>query len=157
MKKILLMLLAALSVAGSAEAAKSKLNIITPHKDFEVKVKSCKLVDDVVTIDLIFAYYGKSVTRIFVGSSESDSSTTALDDEAHKYADIRFGELGSELQGGVLEFNLPKNNSKKYQLQINGVDRHASKFMLIQLEILDPESDNVINKHIKLQNLKISK
>lgn len=150
MKRIVLQLIIALMTVISANA---QVKVSSAHSNLEVKVRGCKLEDDVITLNLLITNFGKSAPIKFWTAGMMPENYV-VDDEGNRYDGKNMGIGTPDIEPQSLyQSEFPSEIPIKIILTVNGVDANASELKMVSFVM----EGYGVKKPITIRNIPIDK
>ena len=138
--------------------------IESPHPDLSVKISRCVEASGTVVVDMVMTNLGKDDIIRF-GFTPLMGPFEAYDDEGNVYkttnTKISFGLVSLGLSDdGFVDITFPQDIALKVRLQVEKVDKNASKFSLIKMPVSSVSSNRPLalsDKLIQIRNLEFER
>lgn len=142
-----------LLVALAAISANAQVKVTSAHSNVEIKVRGCKLLGDIVTVNLLVTNMGKSPQLKFWTAGMMPENYV-IDDEGNKYGGKNMGIGTPDIEPQSLySGEFPMDIPIKLLLTIDGVDDYASELKMVSFVM----EGYGVKKPIVLRNLPIDK
>lgn len=142
----------------------AQVRVSSPHPKLEIKLKRAVEASGTLVIDLVLTNYDNDAKIWLCGSNGGYGQAIANDDEGNQYSyESNFGKIllgyPSKLYDGNIYLSLIKEIPVKYVVQIESVDKNATKMLKIRIPV-GHESGGLgmdRGKFIEISNLEFEK